>query len=117
MDIEKAKKITQEQREKNRKMAEIARQEDIQKAMTGIIEKDDLKIGIVYKTFRNTRNIKDYEDEYGRAKWNGEMFEYFRYKFGWRIDTMNHFIDVKETYIEGFAPHDIDEDQTWLMPE
>jgi hypothetical protein len=32
------------------------------------------------------------------AKWNGDKFIYYRYKFGWRLDECNHFQDD-----DGFA--------------
>jgi len=38
------------------------------------------------------------------ACWDGEKFQYLRYKFGYRLDTIPHFEDVKETGGDGFIP-------------
>ena len=38
------------------------------------------------------------------AYWDGEKFQYIRYKFGYRLDTIEHFEDVKEQRLDGFVP-------------
>ena len=38
------------------------------------------------------------------AYWDGEKFQYIRYKFGFYLDTIEHFEDVKEKRLDGFVP-------------
>lgn len=50
----------------------------------GAITKKDLVIGKYYYGKCRNNNV---------AMWNGKEFQYMRYKFGWREDTINHFED------------------------
>jgi len=38
------------------------------------------------------------------AYWDGEKFQYIRYKFGFQLDTIEHFEDVKDKGFDGFVP-------------
>lgn len=59
-----------------------------------MIPKDKMEIGW-YKGFCRNNYM---------AYWDGEKFQYIRYKFGYRLDTIEHFEDVKETRGDGFVP-------------
>ena len=38
------------------------------------------------------------------AYWDGDKFQYIRYSFGFYLDTIEHFEDVKESGFDGFVP-------------
>lgn len=60
----------------------------------GAIPKKDLKVGVTY--LGSCRNSS-------KATWNGECFDYERYKFGtYYMDTIPHFEDEK--YHDIFIP-------------
>ena len=59
-----------------------------------MIPKDKMEIGW-YKGFCRNNYM---------AFWDGEKFQYLRYKFGYRLDTIEHFEDVKENRGDGFVP-------------
>lgn len=75
---------------------------------SGAIPKNKLTDGKVYIGKHRRCN---------RAKWNKKenVFEYFRYKFGWCIDKCNHFEDDNGFAL--FVPIRIDDNQKFDMPE
>lgn len=60
-----------------------------------MIPKNKMEIGCWYKGFCRNNYV---------ALWDGEKFQYIRYKFGYFLDTIEHFEDVKETKMDGFVP-------------
>lgn len=59
-----------------------------------MIPKNEMEIGW-YKGFCRNNYM---------AFWDGEKFQYIRYKFGYRLDTIEHFEDVKDKGYDGFVP-------------
>jgi len=65
----------------------------------GSIPKDEVQIGVYY--YGKCRNSDV-------AMWDGQEFQYMRYKFGWRQDKINHFED--DNGYDLFVPIRIEDD-------
>jgi len=59
-----------------------------------MIPKSEMKEGW-YNGFCRNNNV---------AYWDGEKFQYIRYSFGFYLDTIEHFEDVKDKHFDGFVP-------------
>lgn len=60
-----------------------------------MIPKADMKPGTYYKGFCRNSYV---------ALWDGTKFIYLRNKFGYYMDTIEHFEDVKDRGVDGFVP-------------
>lgn len=65
--------------------------------MIDMIPKKDLISGAYYNGFCRNSSIALWDDK-------KEIFIYIRYKFGFRLDEIEHFDDVKNTSMDGFVP-------------
>ena len=61
------------------------------------IPKSEMKDGSCYVGICRNNHI---------AEWDAELqeFVYIRYKFGFMLDTLKHFDDVKDSGSDGFVP-------------
>lgn len=75
-----------------------------------MIPKAEMKTGMYYRGICRNSYV---------ALWNGKMFESFRYKFGYMLDEIEHFEDVKESGGDGFIPveeiADIEQELQWQI--
>lgn len=60
-----------------------------------MIPKAEMKPGTYYKGFCRNTYV---------ALWDGKHFIYLRNKFGFYMDTIEHFEDVKDRGVDGFVP-------------
>jgi hypothetical protein len=73
-----------------------------------MIPKNEMEDGVYYKgTCRNAKI----------AVWNDvdKLFYHLRWKFGYRMDTIEHFEDVKDKGMDGFIPLEKIEDLDWQV--
>lgn len=63
-----------------------------------MIPKKDMVAGTYYKGFCRNSYV---------ALWDGKKFIYLRNKFGYYMDTIEHFEDVKDRGTDGFVPIEV----------
>lgn len=63
-----------------------------------MIPKKDMVAGTYYKGFCRNSYV---------ALWDGTKFIYLRNKFGYYMDTLKHFEDVKDEGVDGFVPIEV----------
>lgn len=63
-----------------------------------MIPKKDMVTGTYYKGFCRNTYV---------ALWDGKQFIHIRNKFGYFVETIEHFEDVKDKGIDGFVPVEI----------
>lgn len=76
---------------------------------TCYIQKKDLVSGSYYLGICRNSSVGLWDSK-------ANHFVYIRYKFGWRLDDIEHFDDVKESGKDGFIPIQLLEDpdsQSW----
>lgn len=63
-----------------------------------MLPKKDMVAGLYYKGFCRNTYV---------AMWDGNKFIHIRNKFGYYVETIEHFEDVKERGVDGFVPVEV----------